>query len=141
MNGIANFQSGYPLTILRNGDPLGVGTTGVRPEQICNPNLSRGDRTINRYFDTNCFTAPADRFGNAGRSTVRGPGSQNWDLSILKKFNIQEGRFVQFRTEFFNAFNHPNWGAPGRNLGGSGFGTVTSAAEPRIIQFGLKVVF
>jgi hypothetical protein len=48
---------------------------------------------------------------------------------------------LQFRSEFFNAFNHPNWNQPGRDLGGSNFGIATGAGDPRIIQFGLKLIF
>ncbi len=70
MNGIATFQTGYPITIRRNADPLGVGTIGsVRLDQVCNPNVPRGERTMDRFFRQDCFVAPPDRFGNAGRST------------------------------------------------------------------------
>jgi hypothetical protein len=142
LNGIATFQSGAPLTIRRSGDPLGVGTDGaVRPDMVCNPNLPGSERTLNRYFAQECFTAPPDRFGNAGRSTVIAPGINSWDTAIFKHFAVREGWQVQFRAEFFNAFNHPNWNAPGRDLGAGGFGVITSAADPRIIQFGLKLLF
>jgi hypothetical protein len=140
VNGIAQFQTGFPITVRRTGDPLAVGTDGaVRPDAICNP--PGGERTIQRFFNTACFSAPADRFGNAGRSTVRGPGLHVWDMSIFKNFAIRERVSVQFRSEFFNAFNHPNWNAPGRDLGASSFGIISSAQDPRIIQFGLKVLF
>jgi hypothetical protein len=142
VNGIATFQTGYPITIRRSGDPLGIATDGaVRPDQICNPNLPSGDRTVNRFFDTSCFVGPPDRFGNAGRSTVTGPGNNSWDLAVFKNFAIREQIQLQFRSEFFNAFNHPDWGIPGRDLGAGGFGVITSASDPRIIQFGLKLTF
>ena len=67
-NGIYQFQTGFPITILRSGDPLGVGTNGaVRPDQICDPNLPRRERTIRKLFATECFVATTDRYGNAGR--------------------------------------------------------------------------
>lgn len=142
INGIAQFQTGFPITVRRTGDPLAVGTDGaVRPDVICNPNLPRGEQTLTHFFDTGCFVGPPDRFGNAGRSTVRGPGTHLWDMAVFKNFPIRERATVQFRSEFFNAFNHPNWNAPGRDLGASGFGVVSSAQDPRIIQFGLKVLF
>jgi hypothetical protein len=142
VNGIAQFQTGFPMTVRRTGDPLAVGTDGaVRPDVICNPNLPKSERTLNRYFDTGCFVAPADRFGTAGRSTVTGPGLQVWDMSIFKNFAIRERASVQFRSEFFNAFNHANFNAPGRDLGASSFGVISSAQDPRIVQFGLKVLF
>ena len=113
----------------------------MRPDVVCNPNLPGGERTLDRFFDTGCFVAPSDRFGNAGRSTVTGPGLHVWDMAVFKNFAIRERASVQFRSEFFNAFNHPNWSAPARDIGASGFGVVSSAQDPRIIQFGLKVLF
>jgi Carboxypeptidase regulatory-like domain/TonB-dependent Receptor Plug Domain len=148
INGIVSLQSGYPFTIRSSGDPLGIGTDGaVRPDQICNPRLSESERTRNpvsggvTFFDGSCFVAPADRFGTAGRSTVTSPGTNVVDLAIFKNIRIREKMQLQFRSEFFNAFNHPNWGQPGRDVGSSNFGIVTSARDPRIIQFGLKLIF
>ncbi len=142
INGIVSFQTGYPITIVRAGDPLGVGTdTAVRPDQICNPNLPRGERTLERFFNADCFVAPSDRFGSAGRATVQGPDSHVWDLGVFKNFYVRENLQVQLRSEFFNAFNIVNYGQPGRTLGGSNFSVVTSAGDPRIIQFAMKVIF
>src|SRR5919106_4793597 len=131
INGIYQFQTGFPITVLRSGDPLGVGTDGaVRPDRVCNPNLPRGERTIQKFFATECFVPTSDRFGNAGRSTVIGPDSSVLDLAIFKNVPISRGMRLQFRSEFFNILNKTNWNAPGRPLGGSGFGEVTSAADP-----------
>jgi hypothetical protein len=142
VNGILTLQSGYPITVRRSGDPLGIATDGaVRPDMTCNPNLPAGEQTINRFFRTDCFSAPSDRFGNAGRSTVIGPGINNWDMAVFKNFMITEQVRLQFRSEFFNAFNHANWGMPGRDVGAAGLGVINSAADPRIIQFGLKLSF
>ncbi len=142
VNGILTLQSGYPITVRRSGDPLGIATDGaVRPDMVCPPNLPSGEQTINRFFRTECFSAPPNRFGNAGRSTVFGPGIHNWDMAVFKNFAISERMRLQFRSEFFNAFNQVNWGIPGRDLGVAGFGVINSAADPRIIQFGLKLSF
>jgi Carboxypeptidase regulatory-like domain/TonB-dependent Receptor Plug Domain/TonB dependent receptor len=148
LNGIVSLQSGFPITILRSGDPLGIGTDGaVRPDQTCDPALSESERTrdpVNgnvTFFDGNCFAAPSDRFGNAGRATVIGPGTNVVDLAVFKNFRIRENMQLQFRSEFFNAFNHPSWGQPGRTVGGGNFGIATSARDPRIIQFGMKLIF
>jgi len=142
VNGIYQFQTGFPITILRSGDPLGVGTNGaVRPDQVCDPNLPRGDRTIQKFFATDCFVATTDRFGTAGRSTVRGPDINVFDLAVFKTFALRTGARLQLRGEFFNALNHPNWNQPGRTLGGSGFGEVTSARDPRIVQLGAKIIW
>jgi hypothetical protein len=145
VTGIVQLQSGFPITIRRVGDPLGVGTNeAVRPDQVCNPNLARGHHTLDRFFNADCFTAPPDRFGTTGRSTVIGPATAVADIAVFKNFflgQIREDMRLQVRGEFFNAFNHPNWSAPGRDLGGGNFGRVTGAADPRIIQFGLKLIF
>src|SRR5919106_1365852 len=118
INGIYQFQTGFPITILRSGDPLGVGTNGaVRPDQVCDPNLPRGDRTIRRFFASECFVATADRFGTAGRSTVIGPDINVLDLAVFKTIAVRDDVRVQLRGELFNALNHLNWNQPGRNLG------------------------
>ncbi len=140
--GIATFQTGYPITVRRSGDPLAIATDGaVRPDLVCNPNLSRNERTVDRFFNTGCFVAPADRFGNAGRAVVIGPGVNSWNLAVFKNFQVREQIRMQFRGEFFNAFNHPDWGMPGQDLGTASLGVVNSASDPRIIQFGLKLSF
>jgi hypothetical protein len=108
---------------------------------VCEPNLPRGERTIERFFATECFVATSDRFGNAGRSTVIGPDTNVMDLAVFKMVNLGRGARLQLRGEFFNVFNIPNWNAPGRTLGASGFGEITSAADPRIIQLGAKVTW
>jgi len=72
---------------------------------------------------------------------VRGPGINNWDISILKRFKIAESRSLEFRTEFFNAFNHAQFLNPDAFGFSSTFGQVTQARDPRIIQFALKFAF
>ena len=142
VNGIYQWQSGFPITVLRSGDPLGVGTDGaVRPDQVCDPNLPRGEQTLQRFFATECFVPTSDRFGNAGRSTVIGPGSSVLDLAVFKNVMMPGRMRFQFRGEFFNILNTTNWNAPGRTVGASGFGEVTSAADPRIIQLGAKLIW
>jgi hypothetical protein len=86
---------------------------------------------------------PLFTFGNIARNAMRGPGINNWDMSIVKKTRIgEEAKSVEFRTEFFNAFNHTQFSNPD-NKGFSGtFGQVTSTrVDARIIQFGLKFYF
>jgi hypothetical protein len=70
-----------------------------------------------------------------------GPGRIGIDLSVRKIFRFTETKTLQFRTEFFNAFNHPNFLPPVKRLGDGNFGRVTAARDPRIIQFGLKFLF
>ena len=78
--------------------------------------------------------------GNAGRNIVIGPGSRNLDASAAKEFRLTESILLQFRAEFFNATNHPNWGTPGTTQGTAAFGTITSNDNlPRVMQLGLKL--
>ncbi len=97
--------------------------------------------------DPNCILPgdgpgiPLFTFGNFGRNTLRGPGINNWDLSITKKTKIGETREVEFRAEFFNAFNHTQFLRVDDAGGSATFGQVISDRGPRLIQFGLKFYF
>ena len=79
--------------------------------------------------------------GSPDRSTVIGPNTSVLDLAIFKNVTLPRAMRFQFRAELFNVLNTTNWNAPGRTLGASGFGEVTSAADPRIIQLGAKVIW
>jgi outer membrane receptor protein involved in Fe transport len=137
-------HTGTPLTLTTQGDLLntGGGYTQV-PDRFGDPNLPRRQRTRDRFFDTDVFAPPARyTLGNGGRNTLIGPGYRNLDLSLIKLFPVKEGKALQFRAEFFNATNHPNWGNPGTVFGTSGFGKITSNSSlPRVLQFGLKFLF
>ena len=134
-----------------------VQNTGSRPDVLYNPNLSRGERTIDRWFDTEALqNATPGRFGNAGKGIIQGSGANSWDVNLAKNFHITERHRVQFRAELFNAFNHPQFDDPvlqplvrdasGRILNPNA-GKVTSASDfgfrqtERVIQFGLKYNF
>jgi hypothetical protein len=142
LDGIYTFQSGLPLTVKFNGDVFSSGTDNARPDLVCNPDLPRGEQTVDRFFKTECFQRQSPiRFGTAGRSTVIGPVINNFDLAVMKNTNIGEKVNTQFRAEFFNAFNHPQWNPPNRFIDQAGFGVISSARDSRIIQFGLKLIF
>jgi len=84
------------------------------------------------------------RFGNAGRNTIRGPSLENFDFSLFKNFKIREQIKLQFRGEFFNVFNHPNFGQPATQVGAATIGTITSLAANttmRQSQLGLKLLW
>jgi len=72
---------------------------------------------------------------------LRHPPLVSTDLSLIRSFHFTESVRLQFRRELLNAFNHPDFGQPGRSLGGSGFGIVSSADSARTIQFGLRLTF
>ncbi len=82
-----------------------------------------------------------DSLGNSPRFFFHGPGLNNWDINLQKITKITESMNVAFRAEFFNAFNHAQFGSPDGTVTDANFGLVTSANAPRIIQFGLKFQF
>ena len=142
LNGIYTYQTGLPMTVKFNGDVFGSGTDNARPDLVCNPNLDSDARNVNRYFATNCFAIQSPiRYGTAGRSTVTGPLLHNIDIGILKNTSITERINTQFRAEFFNFPNHPQWNPPNRFIDQAAFGQISSARDPRIIQFALKLTF
>jgi outer membrane receptor protein involved in Fe transport len=156
VNGIMTFRSGRPINICLPNDNAGLGDGDVceRPDIIANPILDRSKRTIEEYFNVDAFATPAlGTFGNGGRNPVRGPGINNWDLSIFKvtsipwfgrhsNWNAAESAKIEFRAEMFNIWNHTQFGNPGSTLGAEDFGVVTGVGvNPREIQFGLRLEF
>lgn len=153
---IAPIWTAYVGAYLTPGN-FNVQNTGARPDALRNPNLSRGERTIDRWFDTEAIqNAIPGRFGNSGKGIIQGSGVNNWDVNLSKNFIFAERHRVQFRAEFFNAFNHAQFDDPilqpvvrdaaGRVLNPNA-GKVTSASDfgfrqtERVIQFGLKYMF
>jgi hypothetical protein len=142
-SGISSFQSGVPLNITLGGDNAFIGGAPYRPDAVRNPNLAGEERTRERYFDPAAFAQPAPgNFGNAARHIVRQAGINNWDLSLFKNIPLGSERVaLQFRSEFFNAFNHTQWSGYRNQFGSAGFGEANAARDARVIQFGLKLLF
>ncbi len=151
VSGIASFASGLPFNESDSTVGLDYGglgffgssAAGARGDQVCDPNAN-APHLINQWFNTACFqNVPTGqvRPGNAGRNTIRGPGYQKWDLSAFKNFHFTEQRYLQFRLETFNTFNHTNWASIGATRAASTYGFVTAARDPRIVQLGLKLYF
>ncbi len=167
VTGITSFISGPPLglgyALVTARDLLGGGGNGVDSRVVLtgDPNLPRGDRTFNRHFNTSVVRPPTDPGdfgkGNAPKDPIRGPGVNNWDISLFKNFNLaREGRVrMQYRLEMYNAFNHTQFGMVG-GIGGVNttarfdaqgnqvnalFGSYTSALNARRIVMGLKLNF
>lgn len=142
VGGILTFHSGYPFSVGNRTDLGNIQRTfgNGYPNRVCNGNLS--NRTLQMWFDTSCFVAqPINTFGDAGINYLYAPGVSNADLDLHKNFLFGENRMVQFRAEFFSAFNHPQFGFPHATLGSPGFGEISGAGGGRIIQFGLKVLW
>jgi hypothetical protein len=142
---IAAFSTGAYLT----PSQFGAQFTGSRPNFLGNPNLSRGQRSIDRWFDVSKLVNPGPgQLGNAGKGTILGSGANKWDVVVSKFFRFTEHHQVEFRSEFFNAFNHPQFDDPVLNPATNPLaGRITSASDfgfsqtERVIQFGLKYQF
>jgi len=158
ISGIVSSTTGLPYTVFEGVDSLGFGTSVDNPR----PNYTGANATIGNpgglWFNPAAFTlAPLGTFGNSGRLSLRGPGFQDTDMSITKDTKIREGMNLQFRAEFFNLFNHTNWGVPimangTANLytafvGGNPVANVNAGkilydvGNPRQIQLALKLTF
>jgi hypothetical protein len=149
VSSIVTAQSGFPYTINLRGDTAGVGAgTGgifVRPNMASATatwELPDSQKSTARYFNTSAFVAPvAGAFGSVGRNTLIGPGLFNVDAVVVRHFRLKEGIDLQFRGEFFNTLNHPNFSLVGRILNDPTYGQVLSQFDPRELQFGFKVTF
>jgi hypothetical protein len=142
-SGLSVFQSGLPTSVFVNSDVAGVSGGGQqRADATGNGTLDRGQRTLNHYFNTAAFAVPAPgAFGNSGRNNLRKPGTNNWDMSISKKFFIGEKRDIQVRGDFFNIWNHLSYNSLQSTLGNAGFGSINGADPARVIQVAVRLEF
>jgi hypothetical protein len=176
VSGTTLIQTGNPLTlfdgrggtIYTGGTPSNGAEKGASRAQLCpgftydqiltsgsvKDRLGRpGDPSAKRYFNLSAFCTPptignGTDFGDSGVGIVMGPGQANTDLSLTKLFRIRERQTIQFRSEFFNAFNHPQFALPLGNFNQSlitsnaNFGLITATSvNPRLIQFALRYQF
>jgi hypothetical protein len=147
VSGIVTVESGAPLDLGVSGTTVAsvINNSGMRPDRI---GPIRYPKTAAQWFDPTSFAAPAPgTYGNLPFDALRGPGRNNWDLSLLKNFAITERFRIEFRAEGFNAWNHTqfkgdkNNGGISLNTGSSNFGAVTSAFNGREFQLGVKLIF
>ncbi|HMD99154.1 MAG TPA: carboxypeptidase-like regulatory domain-containing protein [Terriglobia bacterium] len=141
--------SGFPLFIYNSNNTSGVnfqwnGLALNRPDRVCNGRLSNW--TVSEFFNTSCFQAAASgELGNSDRTPLFGPPLVNTDFSAIKNIplSFREGASLQFRAEFFNLWNHPEFATPTTDLAaGPVFGVINqSVNNPRLIQFALKLRF
>ena len=149
INMIERVLSGFPVFVFNSNNQSGVffqqnASNNNRPNETCNP--QSGPQSLTEWFNTACFVpAPAKELGNAPRAPVNGPDFVNTDFSAIKNFpmSFREGMNLQFRAEFFNLFNHAQFGTPNADINaGSQFGVINSTVNnPRVIQFALKLTF
>jgi hypothetical protein len=154
LSGITSFISGAPTSVSyssTNGiDVTGTATQSARIVVLDNPVLPKSERTFSRNFRTDVFAVPDQgTWGNAARYILRGPGVNNWDLSLLKDFPVHDQMRFQFRAEAYNAFNHAQFSAmdTGARFDNSGkqinaaLSQFTAARSPRTMQFALRFYF
>jgi hypothetical protein len=151
LSGITTLASGQPIQLTESDDNSLSGTFLApvdAPSYASNGGKLYGDRNPRHglpYFNPNYFVQePLGQVGNAMRRFFVGPGINNFNLALLKETKIVENRALQFRAEAFNVFNHAQFENPSgdfNNSGENGFGYVTAARDPRIMQLGLKLLF
>jgi hypothetical protein len=155
LSGITQVSSGFPVTMINNGDNSLIGTNpnGVNNSGIDEPDYNGGPIHLNKdprsnrnmFFNTNSFSM--NTLGEPGTSKRRffyGPGAQNYDMAVAKNLSFTESKSLLFRVEAFNVFNHTQFNGPQAvdgNIGDTTFGQVINAAPPRILQGALKFSF
>lgn len=141
--GLVSLQSGLPLAISQATNYNAFAGFGMqRPNRLRDPALPAGQRSTAKWFDTSAFqTAPVFTIGNSSRNPVRGPGHRNIDIALSKRTPVTEHTAVELRVEVFNLTNTPPLGAPNMVFGTPGFGVITSAGDPRVAQFAVKLHF
>jgi len=148
ISGIGTIESGLPINITLGGSQGGNGVGGTnRPNLTGNISYARvnlaGNQKI-QYFDPTAFSAPAvGAWGTLSHNALRGPGRDNWNVSLFKNFSLSESRGsrLELRLETFNTWNHTQFNAVDTTRADSRFGQFTSAFDPRILQLGGKIYF
>jgi hypothetical protein len=141
VSGIIEAQTGLPMQITQANNSGGF-TNVQRPNQVAPAALPRGDRTLARWFNTDAMVVgPPFTLGNAPRFPLHGPGINNTDLSIMRNFLLRDRLKLQFRSEFFNAFNHPQYNNPNTAIGNVNYGKIIAAHDPRTIEFALRLFY
>jgi hypothetical protein len=160
---IERASSGFPVPLIDSKNESGVTFSNGgndnnwnRPNQVANCDASNANHGQLQWINPACFTKAVGALGDASRVPVFGPGFLNTDFSVVKQFALpREGMGLNFRAEFFNLFNHPQFGSPVNDLGiatidpatqaitaTNGFGAVNSTVNnPRLIQLALKLSF
>jgi hypothetical protein len=148
ISGTFTASTGSPEAVT-DQDLTGTGLSGAsslaQPNRICNPNQGSSIHTQLQWFNTGCFVDPA--FGVWGNSTlgaVTEPGINNWNLATAKRIPLgflKEGHMLEFRGDYFNAWNHTQWANSDKNMRSATYGRITSTRPARQIQFALRYFF
>jgi hypothetical protein len=146
ISGVTTMESGLPLFLTLNGNQGGNGIGATNRPNVSGP-ITYGNNT--QFFNTGNFSTPAiGAWGNLAKGVARGPGRDNWNISLFKEFAVKERAKFQLRVESFNTWNHTelNGISTGVSFDSSGkvnnnFGQVTSVWDPRVFQLGGKFIF
>jgi hypothetical protein len=150
LNNITTLQSGKPINVTMAADIASISRAGnQRPDIVGSIHADCNTSHLTNCIDLTAYAQPAAfTFGNGGRNRLVGPAYLNTDFSLFKSFPIHEALKLQFRAEFFNAFNRPQLDNPNGQITNfdpanpGSFGNITNTvADNRDIQFGLKLVF
>jgi hypothetical protein len=154
VSGMTTFMTGAPFTpgfSTTDGMDITGSSEGARITVVGNPRLKKSEKTFYRNFNTDVFRRTPQRdFGNSGLNYLHGPGVNNWDIAVSKRVPLfSEERFIQFRTEMFNAWNHTQFSSldatfrfdPQGVNQNPNVGAFTGARDARIIQLSLKLYF
>ncbi len=140
LSGVTIAQSGTPLNVNAGNDNLGLGGNTTNHANLVSPVTY--PKTFQKWFSTSSFAQPAPlTWGNSPRNAVKGPGRQNWNLSLYKTFQFTERAGLEFRADSFNTWNHTQFTGVDTGLSSGSFGKVNAIADPRVFQFGAKVSF
>jgi hypothetical protein len=143
LSGIVTMETGLPLNTTLGGPQGSNGLANATNRPDFSGSVSY-PKTVDAWFGTAGFSTPAvGQWGNSERGIVRGPGRNNWNMSLFKNFVLNEARGsrIEFRAESFNTWNHTQFHNVSTTFTAGDFGHVTSVWDPRVFQLGLKVLF
>jgi hypothetical protein len=148
---IERISSGFPVPLIDSNNQSGSffqnggnGNNWNRPDRVAGCNPSNADHGKLEWINASCYVAPpVGQLGNASRVPATGPDFVNTDFSVIKQFALPWREMgLNFRAEFFNLFNHAQFGSPVNDVSALGFGSVNSTVNnPRLVQFALKLSF
>ena len=142
VSGILTAQSGQPFSIFSGYDNSLTGNGLDRADQVGSPARPSGVNSLTEWFNTQAFVPNAiGTYGDTGRNFLFGPGLFDIDMSVSRSIPLMEGTKLIFRADSFNTLNHPNFGQPSNTITSGTYGSITSALDPRILQFSGKFVF